>query len=343
VIGWGGWAGFLAVVLGLLLLDLVFFHRRPHEITTRQAVACSAVWIGLGLGFSLILWPTLGGEAVQSYLAGYLIEESLSIDNLFVFVVIFAYFGIPARYQYRVLFFGVLGAFLFRGAFIALGAALLARFSWIAFLFGAFLLFTAYRLATARGDAVNPEDNRVLDLLRRYAPVTHDLHGQRFFARQDGGLAATPLLAVLFVIETTDILFAVDSIPAVFGVTRRAFIVFSSNAMALLGLRSLYFLVAHLVERFRFLDAGLSLVLGLIGAKLIYEELVHLHERGGVSWLPDALAVQIPTWAPLLLVAVVISSAALASVLWPVPRGEESSAMPHPGHARGTSSCAPRD
>jgi tellurite resistance protein TerC len=175
------------------------------------------------------------------------------------------------------------------------------------------------------------------------APVTTDFRGQQFFARREGRLAATPRLAVLLVIETSDILFAVDSIPAVFGVTRRTFLVFSSNAMALLGLRSFYFLVADLVERFRFLDEGLSVVLGLIGAKLIYEELVHLHERGAVYWLPDALAVQIPAWAPLLLVAVVIASAALASVAWPSPSERESGGAPRPEHPRGASSCSSRD
>ncbi len=309
MIGWIGWVSFLAAIVALLLVDLLIFHRRPHEVETKEAAVWSAFWIGLGLLFSLVVWTTLGADAAQSYLAGYLIEKSLSVDNLFIFVLIFGYFEVPAKYQHRVLFYGVLGAFVFRGIFIALGAALLARFSWVAFLFGAFLLYTAYRLAWHGGIQIDPKHNPVLSFLRRFLPVTRNLHGHRLFVRRGRRWAFTPLLAVLVIIETTDVMFAVDSIPAVFGVTRDAFIVFSSNALALLGLRALYFLLADMVGRFHYLDDGLAIVLALIGVKMIHEELVHMYERGSAAWFPGALAVELPSWASLVMVGVVLGTA----------------------------------
>ncbi|MGM0576833.1 MAG: TerC family protein [Myxococcota bacterium] len=322
-VAWYWWAAFLGGVVALLLIDLIFVHSKPHEVRTKEAAAWSAVWIALGLAFAVVVWVTLGPEAGQNYITGYLIEKSLSVDNLFVFVLIFKYFGVPNRYQHRVLFYGILGAFVFRGLFIWAGVALLNNFSWVAFLFGAFLLYTAYKLGTHEGVEVHPERNPVLRLIRRFVPMTTDFRGQEMIVREGGRLKATPLLAVLIVVETTDIVFAVDSIPAIFGVTRHPFIVFSSNAFALLGLRALYFLLADLVARFRYLDVGLSVILGVVGVKLIYEELLHMHDEGALTWLPEALVWHIPPWAPLILVAAILTAAVVGSVLHPDEALEE--------------------
>lgn len=315
MVPWYGWIAFVAGIVGLLLLDLLVFHRDPHRIRTKEATIWSIGWIVLGLLFAGVVLLVFGSRPTQNYLAGYLIEKSLSVDNLFVFVIIFNYFQIPPKFQYRVLFYGILGALVFRGIFIAIGAKLLSTFFWVAFVFGAFLLYTAYRIGRQGGIEVEPEHNRALQLLRRFVPVTHELQGQKFIVRRNGGWCATPLLAVLIVIETTDILFAIDSIPAVFGVTRNPFIVFSSNAFAILGLRALYFLLADMVRRFEYLDKGLALILGFVGLKLIYEELVRLHEEGGVPWFPDVLAAELPPWVPLALVAFILAAAISLSVL----------------------------
>lgn len=330
MIAWYWWVAFVAALVGLLLVDLLVFHRDPHRVRTREAAIWSAIWIGLGLAFTAVIAAVFGGAEAQNYVTGFLIEKSLSVDNLFVFVLIFGYFGVDAKYQHRVLFFGILGAFVFRGLFIAAGAALLNRFSWIAFVFGGFLVYTAWRLFHHEGVEVHPEANPVLNFLRRYVPITSDFHGQRFFVRPEevgagevsatertAAFMATPMLAVLVVIETTDIVFAVDSIPAIFAVTREPFIVFSSNAFALLGLRALYFLLADLVARFRYLDTGLAAILGIVGVKFIYEELVHQHEQGTVP-LPEWAITHIPPWAPLVLVAVILTIAVVASILRPV-------------------------
>lgn len=311
------WLAFLAVIVVMLVVDLQVWHRDAEEVGTRAAAIASAVWVAFGLGFAVVVWFWLGHKEAEAYLAGYLIEKSLSADNLFVFVLIFDYFRVPAEYQHRPLYYGILGAFVLRGVFIAAGAALLTKFSWVAFLFGLFLIYTAYKLATEEDIDVHPEDNPVLKVLRRFIPMTDELHGQRLFIRADGSIKATRLLAVLIVIETTDVVFALDSIPAIFGVTRNAFIVFSSNACALLGLRALYFLLANLVGRFRFLDRGLALILGVVGVKFIYEELVHMQEEGSLHLLPDWAVVQLPPWAPLLLVAVIMGAAIALSVRYP--------------------------
>ncbi len=322
MVEWWVWVAFVAALVVLLLFDLLVFHQEAHRVSTREAAIASAAWIGLGLAFAVVVFFWFGLLETQAYLTGYLIEKSLSVDNLFVFVLIFSYFKIPNKYQHRVLFWGVLGAFVFRGLFIAAGAALLSRFSWIAFVFGAFLVYTAYKLATQEAVEVHPEDNPVLNFIRRFAPMTKDLRGQKLFVHEDGRLKVTPLFAVLVVIETTDIIFAVDSIPAIFGVTRDPFIVFSSNAFALLGLRALYFLLADLVARFRYLDKGLAVILGIIGVKLIYEEFVHRHAEGSLPWLPEWAIVHIPPWAPLVLVAAVITVAVVLSLRNPRPPEE---------------------
>jgi tellurite resistance protein TerC len=317
MIAWYGWAAFLAGFVALLLVDLLVIQREPHKVETREAAVWSAIWIGLGLAFALVVWATLGQPAAQNYVAGYLIEKSLSVDNLFVFVIIFGYFRVPAAYQHRVLFWGILGALVFRGLFIALGVTLLNRFSWIAFLFGFFLVYTAYRLATRGGVEVDPRHNPVLKLLRRYLRVTKRFYGHRLLVRLRGRWTLTPLFAVLVVVETTDVVFAVDSIPAIFGVTRDPFVVFSSNAFALLGLRALYFVLADVMGRFHYLDDGLALILGIIGVKMIYEEIVHLQEIGAIELLPQAWVVEIPSWAPLLLVVLCLGAAIALSLAYP--------------------------
>lgn len=311
------WLAFLAVVTVMLVVDLQIWHRDAEEVGTRAAAIASGVWIAFGLGFAVLVWFWLGPKEAEAYLAGYLIEKSLSADNLFVFVLIFDYFRVPPEYQHRPLYYGIIGAFVLRGIFIALGAALLSKFSWVAFVFGLFLIYTAYKLATEEDIDVHPDDNPVLKILRRLVPMTDEFHDHRLVVRADGSIKATPLLAVLVVIETTDVIFALDSIPAIFGVTRNAFIVFSSNACALLGLRALYFLLANLVARFRFLDRGLALILGVVGVKFIYEELVHMQEGGSVHLLPEWAVVQLPPWAPLLLVAVIMAAAIGLSVRYP--------------------------
>jgi tellurite resistance protein TerC len=318
MVAWYWWLAFLAGFLALLLFDLLVLHRKPHRMEAREAGTWAAIWIGLGLAFTGVVWFVFGGQAAQSYVTGYLIEESLSVDNLFVFVIIFNYFKVPAAYQHRVLFWGILGALVFRGIFIVLGAALLNRFSWVAFLFGGFLVYTAYRLATHGGADIDPRHNPVLKLLRRYVPMTRKYYGHQLFVRLRGRRwAATPLFGVLAVVETTDVVFAVDSIPAIFGVTRNPFIVFSSNAFALLGLRTLYFLLAHMMDRFHYLDTGLAAILGIIGFKMIYEEIVHMHEHGTIDWLPHALIFHIPAWAPLALVALILTVAVVLSLRYP--------------------------
>jgi TerC family integral membrane protein len=322
MVAWYWWTAFLAGFVALLLLDLLVVQRKPHKVETREAALWSAIWIALGLSFALLVWRTMGARATQNYLTGYLIEKSLSVDNLFVFVLIFNYFKVPAAYQHRVLFWGVLGALVFRGIFIALGVTLLNRFSWVAFLFGGFLIYTAYRLGMHGGVEVDPRQNPVLKALRRWVRITRKFHQHRLFVRLRGRWAATPLFAVLVVVETTDIVFAVDSIPAILGVTRDAFVVFSSNAFALLGLRALYFVLADMMDRFHYLDAGLAAILGSIGVKMIYEEIVHLHEHGTIDWLPHALLVDIPAWAPLVLVAVILAAAIALSLRYPIEAPE---------------------
>ncbi|HLH25959.1 MAG TPA: TerC family protein [Chloroflexota bacterium] len=322
------WGAFVAFVVGLLALDLLVFHRRPHAPSLREAAAWSIVWVSLGLAFAGVLWVWQGGAAAGEYLAGYVIEESLSVDNLFVFALIFAYFGVPAAYQHRVLFWGILGAIVFRALFIAAGAALLGTFHWIVYLFGAFLVLTGIKVARQQDEAVHPERNPALRLLGRLLPLTPAYHGARLLVRQDGRWWATPLLAVLVVVETTDVLFAVDSIPAIFAVTRDPFLVFTSNAFAILGLRSLYFLLAGLMSRFVYLKVGLGALLVFVGAKMLLSDLYH-----------------VPIWASLLVIAAILATALLASLL--VGRGREAgpaeaAALPIPQPVPPVGSDPPR-
>jgi tellurite resistance protein TerC len=253
------------------VLDLFVFHREAHAISTREAAIQTAVWMSLGLGFTLVIWAWHGGTEAGEYIAGYLLEYSLSADNIFVFVLIFSYFAVPSDLQHRVLFWGILGALVFRATFIVLGAALLDRFHFMFYVFGAFLVYTGIKMARHGDVEVHPENNIVLRMMRRVYPMVPVYHGQKFFIQEAARRMATPLLAVLIVVETTDIIFAVDSIPAIFGVTDKPFIVFTSNAFAILGLRALYFLLANAMSRFHYLQVGLSAILVFIGSKMLYE------------------------------------------------------------------------
>lgn len=266
------WIVLVAVVVGMLALDLFVFHRDAHEVSMREAAILSAVWIGLGLGFGGLVFLWFGSQAGGDYLAGYLIEKSLSIDNVFVFAMIFSAFAVPAMYQHRVLFWGVLGAILFRAIFIAAGTSLLDAFHWLIYGFGILLILTGIRMARSKGHAIDPERNRVLRAFRRVIPMTTEYDGQSFIVRHKGKLLATPLLAVLVIVETSDIMFAIDSIPAIFAITTDPFIVFSSNVFALLGLRSLYFLLAGLLPRFVYLKTGLAALLVFAGGKIMLSD-----------------------------------------------------------------------
>ncbi len=270
------WPAFIALIFVFLALDLLVFHREAHEIGIKEAFYWSIAWTILGVGFAGIIYVWGGSEAAGEYIAGYVIERALSVDNIFVFALIFGYFSVPAAYQHRVLAWGIIGAVIFRIIFIAAGASLLETFHWMIYIFGAFLVFTGARMAFGGEVEVHPENNFVLKLMRRIIPVSSEYHGSNFFTRQAGVLMATPLLAVLVTIETTDIVFAVDSIPAVFAVTDDAFIVFTSNAFAILGMRVLYFLLAGAMHRFVYLKAGLAVVLVFVGVKMLTEEVYHM-------------------------------------------------------------------
>src|SRR3954447_18720076 len=266
---WWAWVGLFALILALLLVDLLVFHRRAHAVGTKEAALESSVWIGIGLAFGLVVLGLYGGQASGEYYAGYLIEKSLSIDNVFVWALIFSYFAVPRKFQHRVLFWGIFGALLLRLVFIFAGVALLDRFDWLLFVFGAFLVFTGARLVRKQDEAVHPENNPVFKAVRKIVPSTSDYHGQKLFTRENAKLLATPLFAVLVLIESTDVVFAVDSVPAVLAVSRETFIVFASNAFAILGLRALYFLLADLHNRFEYLQLGLAIILAYVGVKMI--------------------------------------------------------------------------
>ena len=272
------WVSFNIFVLFMLVLDLGVFHRKAHEVSIKEATIWSVVWIALALLFNLgiyLFWNRFvpsssysNSQAALSFFTGYLIEKSLSVDNIFVFVLLFTFFAVPAAYQHRVLFWGILGALLMRGALIAVGAALLKEFHWIIYVFGAFLIFTGIRMALHRNEEMHPERNPLVKLLRKVIPVAETYEADHFFIRRAGKLMATPLFLVLVLVESTDLIFAVDSIPAIFAVTQEPFIVYTSNVFAILGLRSLYFLLAGVMDKFYYLKLGLSVVLVFVGVKM---------------------------------------------------------------------------
>ena len=273
------WIGFNALVLALLALDLGVFNRKAHAVSVKEALGWSAVWLSLAIAFGIGVGVVMGRQSALEFFAGYLVEEALSVDNLFVFILIFGYFKIAPTLQHRVLFWGILGALVMRGAMIGAGAILIERFHAIIYVFGAFLVFTGIRMAFGGDSEIEPEANPVIRIVRRFVPLTTKFHGERFFVRESltpGGkarLLATPLFVVLALVETTDVVFALDSIPAVFGVTRNPFLVYTSNVFAILGLRSLYFVLAGVIGKFHLLKYGLSVVLTFVGAKMLTESM----------------------------------------------------------------------
>jgi tellurite resistance protein TerC len=266
------WIGFNLFVLALLALDLGVFHRKAHVVTAREAATWSAVWIAIAMAFNVGIWHFLGDAKAVEFLTGYVIEKSLSVDNIFVFAVLLSYFAVPADLQHRVLFWGILGALVLRAAFIAAGAALLAQFHWVIYVFGGFLVITGFKMMFAPDQGIDPEKNPALKLVRRFIPVTPGYEGKRFFVRRNGVLLATPLFLVLVLVDIADIIFAVDSIPAIFAVTRDPFIVYTSNVFAILGLRSLYFLLAGVMDKFEYLKVGLAAILIFVGTKMTIVE-----------------------------------------------------------------------
>jgi tellurite resistance protein TerC len=267
------WIGFGLFVLAMLALDLGVFHRKSHEVRIKEAMIWSGVWIALAFLFNLGLYYWRGPEPALEFLTGYLIEKSLSVDNIFVFLLIFTYFRVPPQYQHRVLFWGVLGALVMRAILIALGVSLIQRFHWVIYIFGAFLILTGVRMALNKDKEIQPERNPALRLFRRFVPVTDDYRAGKFFVKQGGRRMATPLLITLLVVETTDLVFAVDSIPAILAITPDPFIIYTSNVFAILGLRSLYFALAGVMKSFHFLHYGLSAILVFVGAKMLLSDI----------------------------------------------------------------------
>ena len=296
------WIGFNVCVLAFLALDLGVFHRMPHEVRFREALAWTAVWIVLSLLFNLGVWAFYGHQAGLEFLAGYLIEKSLSVDNIFVFILVFSYFKVPPKYQHEVLFWGIIGALICRALFILTGIELLHRFHWLIYVFGAFLIFTGIKLAFEKDKEVHPERNLVLRIFRKFMPVTSEYQEGKFFVRRNGVLMATPLFIVLLVVETTDIVFAVDSIPAILAITRDSFIVYSSNVCAILGLRALYFALAGIMRLFHHLHYGLAFILSFVGCKMLLAE-----------------HVKIPTVISLGVIVLTLAVSIVASLLWPPP------------------------
>lgn len=269
------WAVFGAGIAALLLLDLLLVHRSAHVISIKEALTESAVWIALGLSFSIVMFVWQGSQAGGEYLAGYLIEKSLSVDNVFVWAVLFSYFRVPPQFQFRVLFWGIFGALVLRGIFIFAGVALIEAFDWILYVFGAFLIYTAWKIARHDEVQVDPEHSKVLKMARRLVPSTTEYDGHKIFTIQNGKRLATPLFAVLVMVEATDVIFAVDSVPAILAVSHEPFIVFSSNAFAIMGLRALYFALSGMKDRFRYLNIGLGVILAFVGTKMLMTEVYH--------------------------------------------------------------------
>jgi tellurite resistance protein TerC len=310
------WVGFNLVVLALLALDLGVFHRHAHAVTVKEAATWSIVWVALSLAFAAGIFVVEGSEPGLAFLTGYVIEKSLSVDNIFVFVLLFTFFAVPAELQHRVLFWGVLGALVMRGILIGVGSVLLSEFHWIIYVFGAVLIFSGIRMATAgEKKTVNIEGNLAVRLLRKVMPVSSEYEGQKFFTVKNGVRFATPLFLVLVVVETTDLIFAIDSIPAIFAVTDDPFLVYTSNVCAILGLRAMYFLLAGVVDKFHYLTIGLSVILVWVGTKMLLVDIYHVP-------IPLSLAV----------IAIILSVAVGASLLF--PKKEHAEVDAPTGHGR---------
>jgi tellurite resistance protein TerC len=294
------WAGFLVLLIVLLALDLRLFHRRPHRVEAREALLESAAWIAAALAFNAAIYLWRGPQAGVEFLTGYLIEKSLSFDNIFVILVLFQAFRVPAELQHRVLYYGVFGALVLRGIFVVAGVELLDAFHSVLYVFGAILLITGARLILPRKKSLNPEKNWMVRVAARLVPASEEIEGERFWTHRDGKWMATPLFLALVTVEMADILFAVDSVPAVLAITRDAFIVFSSNAFAILGLRALYFALADLLPRFRFLRQGLASLLVFVALKMLFSEKIHLSDLASLG-----------------IVGFILGATILASLLWP--------------------------
>lgn len=296
------WVAFNLFVILMLYIDLRVFNRDAHEIKLREALIWSAVWIGLSIVFGIGVYFFMGSEAGLSFFAGYLIEKSLSVDNIFVFLMIFSYFGIEGKYQRRILTWGILGAIVLRAIFITAGVALIDNFRWTLYIFGAFLIYTAFKMATQDEEAIDPTQNPVIKLVKRFMPVTNEFDGEKFFTQVDGKRVATPLFVALIMIEVSDIVFAVDSIPAILAITTVPFLVYTSNILAILGLRALYFALAGIMDMFHYLQYGLAIILGFVGIKMILS-VSHI-------W-------HMPTELALGVVATVLVGSVVASLIWP--------------------------
>ncbi len=307
---WWFYAAFLLFVFLMLALDLGVFNRKAHVVSFKEATVWSVVWIVLALVFNFIFYryslaqfgAETAGQVALEFLTGYVIEYSLSVDNIFVFVLVFSYFGIPAEYKHRVLFYGILGALFFRAVFIALGSALM-QFHWIIYLFGGFLIVTGIKMIFSHSEEIEPEKNFLIRIFKRIMPVTHDIDGKNFFVRRDGILHATPLFIALLFLEATDVIFAVDSVPAIFSITSEPLIVFTSNIFAILGLRSMYFMLAGAVDKFYLLKYGLAIVLIFVGLKMV--------------WLNDAFGGKFPISWSLAFILGTIAVSVVASLLFP--------------------------
>jgi tellurite resistance protein TerC len=280
-------------VFVVLAIDLVGFNRKAHAVTIKEAATWSIVWVVLSLSFNGLVWHLKGPQAGLEFFTGYLIEYSLSVDNIFVFVLIFSYFKVPPKYQHRVLVWGIIGALVMRGLMIGLGVALVERFHFILYIFGAFLVITGFRMLISKGEEIDLESNFILKLARRWMRVTPDYHGQNFFVKENGAWALTPLALVLLCIESMDLVFAVDSIPAVFAITRDEFIIYTSNVCAILGLRSLYFVLAHVIDRFIYLKVGLAVILTFVGVKMICSDFFHIPIFLSLAFILSVLAITI--------------------------------------------------
>ncbi|HMS53921.1 MAG TPA: TerC family protein [Fimbriimonadaceae bacterium] len=306
------WGAFMGFVLLMLALDLGVFHRHAHKVEMKEALTWSGIWIGLALAFNVLLFffwdriqpgsPYTNQEAGLAFLAGYLIEKALSVDNIFVFLIIFSYFAVPAAYQHRVLFWGIIGALIFRALFIAAGATLLEHFTWTMVIFGLFLILTGIKMALSKDKKMDPEKNPVVRAFRKLMPVTNEYDGQKFFTRINGKLWATPLFLVLLVVEFTDVIFAVDSIPAIFAITSDPFIVFTSNVFAILGLRALFFALAGLMQMFHYLSYGLAAILVFVGGKMLY------------GYVEKSVVTELPKFPVLVSLAVIVSILAVAII-----------------------------